>query len=69
MSFPDIPNDERNSFIQKFDSWSTSEEVMEGIDLNGKVYLVTGATTGLGFYSRLVKYFMIKFHLFNGVVN
>ena len=36
------------NFRQKFDSYTTSEEVMADADVKGKTYLVTGATTGLG---------------------
>ena len=47
----DIPPDGKYNFRQKFDSHSTSEDVMRDIDVTGKVYLVTGCTTGLGYYS------------------
>lgn len=36
------------NFRQKFDSYTTSEEVMADADVKGKTYLVTGASTGLG---------------------
>ena len=39
------------SFKAKFDGHSTSEEVLRDVDLSGKRYIVTGASTGLGFYS------------------
>ena len=38
-------------FKSKFDGHSTSEEVLRDVDLSGKRYIVTGASTGLGFYS------------------
>ena len=38
------------NFRQKFDSYTTSEEVMADADVKGKNYLVTGATTGLGLW-------------------
>ena len=33
----------------KFDSYTTSEEVMEDADVKGKIYIVTGATTGFSY--------------------
>lgn len=38
-------------FKSTFDVHSTSEEVLRDVDLSGKRYIVTGASTGLGFYS------------------
>lgn len=38
-------------FKSKFDGHSTSEEVLRDVNLSGKRYIVTGASTGLGFYS------------------
>ena len=38
------------NFRQKFDSYTTSVEVMADADVKGKKYLVTGATTGLGLW-------------------
>jgi NAD(P)-dependent dehydrogenase (short-subunit alcohol dehydrogenase family) len=39
---PGVPN-------SRFDEDSTAEEVTEGIDLRGKLAVVTGATSGIGF--------------------
>lgn len=33
----------------RFNEYSTAEEVTEGIDLNGKIAVVTGCTSGIGF--------------------
>ena len=50
----EIPPEGKYKFRQKYDSYSTSEDVMRDVDVTGKVYLVTGATTGLGYYSSLM---------------
>lgn len=34
----------------KFDRHTTALEVLEGIDLNNKTVLITGANSGIGFY-------------------
>jgi WW domain-containing oxidoreductase len=38
-----------NDFRQRFDASSTALQVLHGRDLNGKVALITGANTGIGF--------------------
>jgi len=52
--YSEIPPEGKYKFRQKYDSYSTSEDVMRDVDVTGKVYLVTGATTGLGYYSSLM---------------
>ena len=34
------------TFRAKFDSYSTSEDVMKDANCDGKIYIVTGATAG-----------------------
>lgn len=50
----EIPPDAKSNFRKLFGSNSTSEEVMKDVDVSGKVYIVTGAATGLGYYSCLM---------------
>ena len=38
-----------NPFVSNFNDESTAEEVTEGIDLSGKIAVVTGGNSGLGF--------------------
>lgn len=46
----DIDDDSRQRVLrQRFDSSSTADQVLEGRDLSGKVAIVTGANSGIGY--------------------
>ena len=37
-----------NVFRQRFDANSTTDQILQGTDLTGKVVIVTGASAGIG---------------------
>ncbi|XP_077974018.1 WW domain-containing oxidoreductase-like [Styela clava] len=45
----DVEDKDRYSFRQRFDSSSTTDQVLEGRDLSGKVAIITGANSGIGY--------------------
>lgn len=44
----DVDRRDMFNFRQRFDSSSTTDQVLEGRDLSGKVVIVTGANSGIG---------------------
>lgn len=49
LAFAVEEKDHPNDYRQRFDASSTALQVLHGRDLNGKVAVVTGANTGIGF--------------------
>lgn len=41
-------NKKKEPFRQRFDASSTTDQVLQGTDLTGKVVIVTGASSGIG---------------------
>ncbi|KAK6622983.1 hypothetical protein RUM43_008835 [Polyplax serrata] len=49
LAFATEEKEHQMDFRQRFDGSSTALQVLHGIDLSGKVILITGATSGIGF--------------------
>lgn len=50
LAFAIEEKDHPDDFRQRFDGSSTALQVLHGRDLSGKVAIVTGANTGIGWY-------------------
>lgn len=48
LAFAVEEKNHKMDFRQRFDGSSTALQVLHGIDLSGKVILITGATSGIG---------------------
>lgn len=51
----DIGQKDKLDFRQRFDSSSTTDQVLDGRDLSGKVAIVTGGNSGLGKYNHTLE--------------